>query len=179
MKVDRAMFLALLGAVLIVTATGGLGHVASERYRRRPEQLRDVRSVLQALETQISYSLVPLPGALREAGRVGRYPIDELFLDISRRVMESDGTHPIEMWKAALGEFDGVIYLNEEDKRTLLTLGECLGCSDREDQLKHIRLAVKRLDDSEVLAWEERRKNENLFRLLGVLGGLAVAILLL
>lgn len=173
------MLLGLIGFVLIVSASAGVGQVASERYRRRPEELRDIRSVLQRLETQISFGAVPLPAALLEAGKAGRGAINQLFSRISEKVRRTDGTPPSEAWRAGIRELNDELHLSDEDVRTILILGESLGCSDREDQLKHIRLAVQRLDAAETLAWEERRKNENLFRVLGILGGLAVAILLL
>ena len=64
------------------------------------------------------------------------------------------------------------------EKEALLRLGASLGCSDRPDQLKHVRLAMVHLEAEEAAAREEQRKYERMCRSLGVLGAALVVILM-
>ncbi|HBI05200.1 MAG TPA: stage III sporulation protein AB, partial [Paenibacillaceae bacterium] len=60
----------------------------------------------------------------------------------------------------------------------LLQLGQVLGQSNREDQQKHIRLALMNLKSEEDVARAQQQKYEKMCRSLGLLGGLLVVILL-
>jgi stage III sporulation protein AB len=60
----------------------------------------------------------------------------------------------------------------------LISFGSTLGISDRHDQVKHVKLAIAQLAQAEAKAWEEKEKNERMYKSLGVLSGLAIVILL-
>ena len=64
------------------------------------------------------------------------------------------------------------------EKEVLLHLGQVLGQSNREDQQKHIRLALINLKSEEQQARDNQQKYEKMCRSLGLLGGLLVVILL-
>ena len=68
---------------------------------------------------------------------------------------------------------------DKEDEKILLDFGQMLGVSDLEGQLKNIRFTLRQLEIQEKKAEEARRKNETMYRRLGVLGGLALIILLI
>jgi len=53
-----------------------------------------------------------------------------------------------------------------------------LGSSDVEGQIKNIRLTINQLKLQEQKAEELRAKNEAMYRNLGILGGLAIIIIL-
>ncbi|MHB8063079.1 MAG: stage III sporulation protein SpoIIIAB, partial [Ruminiclostridium sp.] len=81
-------------------------------------------------------------------------------------------------WEKAIEENYAKVSLNKEDKTILLTFGKMLGNSDLEGQLNNIRLMSSQLKLQELKAEEMRRKNEKMYRSLGVLSGLAITIIL-
>ena len=68
--------------------------------------------------------------------------------------------------------------MNSEDEEILISFGKLLGSSDTEGQIKNIRLTLNQLKMQEEKAEELRKKNESMYRNLGVLGGLAIIIIL-
>ena len=61
----------------------------------------------------------------------------------------------------------------------LVSFGRMLGVSDCEGQIKNIRLAIEQLKIQEQKAEIDRGKNEVMYKRLGFLGGLALALLLI
>jgi stage III sporulation protein AB len=68
--------------------------------------------------------------------------------------------------------------LQESDCEVLFNFGQTLGVSDRQDQIKHIHLAVAHLSAEESIARDEQLRNEKMWKYLGALVGLTVVILL-
>lgn len=69
--------------------------------------------------------------------------------------------------------------IKEEDRALLLSIGEKLGDSDVDGQLSTIELHKQHLNTLLLSATEERKKKGKLYRSLGVLAGVFVAIMLL
>ncbi len=57
-------------------------------------------------------------------------------------------------------------------------LGAKLGLTDRDDQVKHLRLAVNQLRGEEELAKDEQQRYERMWKSLGLLMGALVVILM-
>jgi stage III sporulation protein AB len=68
--------------------------------------------------------------------------------------------------------------LNKEDEQVLLSFGRSLGNTDLDGQIRNIRLTLGQLAMQERKAEENRKKNESMYRSLGILGGMAVVIVL-
>ena len=59
--------------------------------------------------------------------------------------------------------------MKRSEKEALLELGQSLGVSDREDQMKHLQLAVRQLQHEEAEARDKQLKYEKLCRSRGAL----------
>lgn len=168
----------MMGAVLLVVSTTGIGLWKANFYAARSKELEDLISALQLLETEISYSVAPLPDALqrigfRIAGRVG------LFLqNAGTELLRGDGRSAGEIFTEQLERSRTMIHLREQDLEILRTFGHTLGNSDRSDQLKHIRLAHSRLAAEAQNARDEKERLGKMWRYLGALTGLAGVIIM-
>lgn len=69
--------------------------------------------------------------------------------------------------------------LKKEDEAIVLSFGKMLGASDLEGQISNIRLTLTQLKMQEEKAEEEKEKNKTMYMNLGVLGGLAIVIILI
>lgn len=165
-----------VGAGLVILAGAGAGWQLAVPLSRRPEELRQLQAALSLLETEIDYGAVPLPVALhraREAGGAAR----RLF---ARALAELEGgATPDQALGRALAGFWPQSALQAADAEALSSLAAVLGASDRQDQVRHLRLCRERLRAAEAGAEADRRKYERLYRQLGLLAGVAVAILLM
>lgn len=171
--------LKLLGATIIVVSSTMGGLYISKSYSERPRQLRAMQQALQMLETEIVYGAVPLDLAMKHIGdRLSGTLIKNFFIAMSANLKELDGASTYECWRAAINRHFGQTSMKAQDKEILLQFGQTLGISDREDQMKHIKLAIQNLATEESLAREDQVKYEKLSRSLGVLVGLLIAILI-
>lgn len=69
--------------------------------------------------------------------------------------------------------------MKEEDLTVLENLKKLLGKTNIEGQLSEITLVEKFIDKQIILAEEEQRKNEKLYKRLGAIIGIAIVIILI
>ncbi len=91
---------------------------------------------------------------------------------------QNEGYTAGEAWEIALKEWDNG-YLKKEDIEILKSFGYGLGNSDVYNQEKNFDLAIELLKRQLSNAEEESKKNEKLYKNIGVLAGLAINILFL
>ncbi|MCG0239066.1 MAG: stage III sporulation protein AB [Firmicutes bacterium] len=170
------MWAKVIGALLVTGAGAGVGWQLAQPLSRRPEELRQIQAGLSLLETEIGYGAVPLPEALGRAAAAGG-AARRLF---GRAAAACDRAEtPAAALQMALGAFWAGSALAPPDREALAGLAAVLGASDRQDQIRHLRLCRERLRAAEAAAEADRLRYERLYRHLGLLGGLAAAILLL
>lgn len=172
------MWVKIVGASLILVSTSVTGNLVAKNFLERPKQLRELRHSLQILETEISYAASFLPQALENIARINEPPVSNLFSRASKILLSQEGYTASEAWEMAIEENLSDLAIKESDREILLQLGSSLGCSNRENQLKHLKLAQEYLQKEEQKAEEEREKNAPLWRYLGVVLGIAIIILL-
>lgn len=170
--------LKLLGAMLILLAGTLLGFYQASQLSRRPKQVSELIRLLQRLETEIVYGFTPLPEALRQTGRTGTPPVGALFLDTAVELAKPDGRSVHAIWEQTLAAGWRYTSMKPNERDVLLQLGHTLGLTDREDQVKHLRLAVSQLQGEAECAREEQQRYERMWKSLGVLMGLLVVILM-
>lgn len=169
----------LAGAVFILFAATALGFVQSAQYAKRPKQIRDLMQALQSLETEITYGFTPLPQALENIGGSLDAPVTTIFKASAAKLRARDGWSTKEIWDWSVHTHWPDTALGRNEKIAFLQLGEHLGQSDREDQIKHIRLAMDQLRAEENRARSEQVRYEKMWKSLGFLGGLLIVILLI
>ena len=167
-----------VGALLIIFASAAIGRFFAMAYRDRPRQLRQLRTALQSLETEITYGLSPIgEAAERLAGQLPE-PGKSLFATFADR-LNSGNYHLPAAWKAALDEVWPHTALKNAESEILRQFGETLGQSDRENQQKQIRLVLSHLEREENDAREDQGRYEKMLNSLGLLAGLLLALILL
>ncbi|MCG9968512.1 stage III sporulation protein AB [Pelotomaculum terephthalicicum JT] len=170
--------LKLIGAVMVIAASGLSGLAMAGNYARRPKELRSLRSALQILETEIAYSATCLPDAFMQvSGRCDKTSAT-LFSGAAAELSNMSGVTASEAWDKALEKYYPGTALKSGDLSILRNLGGSLGISDREDQIKHLRLAMEQISAETLAAEEEAARNVKLWSYLGFLGGLLVVLLL-
>lgn len=171
--------LKLVGAALVLLASGAFGFIVAGIYSRRPAELRSFAAGLELLETEISYALTPLPMALANAATSLRGPAARLFAYVARRLANGPGDTAAEVWQRGIARVWPRTALTAGDRDILWALGAHLGVSDREDQVKHLALARQRLSAACTEADAQAAKDGKLWRSLGILGGAAIVLVLI
>lgn len=82
-----------------------------------------------------------------------------------------------EAWKYAIQ--NSQTNMKKEDLIILENLEKLLGKTNIEGQLSEIELMEKFIIDQSKIAEDEQKKNEKMYRSLGIIAGLAIAIILI
>lgn len=168
--------LKLLGAAMVVAASGLSGLAVAGSYARRPRELRALRSALQMLETEIAYGATYLPEALETVASRCDQSVRPLFKDAGGELAANTGGSAAQIWEKALSGYYPASALKPQDHSILNNLGKSLGRSDCVDQVKHLRLTMEQIAQEASKAEEEATHNVKIWSYLGFLGGLVVVL---
>lgn len=168
----------LIGALCIIFAGTMLGFYQALQLSARPRQIRQAQQSLQRLETEILYGYNPLPDALRAVAESQSGPVAAMFANASQRLESGASETAQEGWQQAVEEIWPRTAMKRTERDALLQLGTVLGRSDRNDQAKHLRLAVSVLAAEEAEATEDNRRYGKMWRSLGLLSGVLIVILM-
>lgn len=168
------MWLKLIGAVCIVTACGGGGVLAAQKLQQRVVLLRQLEQGLSLLAGEIDYGATPLAQALQQTGAALEGQAATLFLQTAAELGQSQGTTAEQAWRHGLAS--GV--WQPEDEDILRRLGQGLGLSGRNDQLKRLDSARRQLAENCRQAQEQAAGYGKIWRSLGWGGGLILALFL-
>lgn len=173
------MFLKILGSFIVLAASSMMGFAMARDCARRPQQLRELQGILQMFENEITYLSNVLSEAFEKICLVSSSETTVFLKETIKNIKHGPVNNTYEAWEKAVRENIRKTALNKEDEKTLISFGKMLGNSDLEGQIKNIRLTMNQLRMQEEKAEESRKKNESMFKNLGILGGLAVVIILM
>ena len=164
---------------ILVGASSSLGIFLWQRLTRRLNQLKILKRMTMFLHGEISCSRAPLPDAFWNVG--GKLP--EPFREFLREVSEDLGRYAGSSLEQVFAENVDChlkdTSLTAQDRDKLKELGGSLGYLDKAMQLASLEAYGRELD----LAVEELAEGlpvrKKLFRSLGIMGGLFLAILLI
>lgn len=170
--------LKLIGAVLVLVSGTLFGFYQAAQFANRPKQVRQLILAMQRLETEIMYGFTPLPDALNKIGQQLAAPLQAIFIETSRKLTESHGYTAQQSWQQSVAEQWKHTALKQNEKNILHQFGFTLGTSDRNDQIKHIKLAVNQLQHEEAAARDDQARYEKMCKSLGLLAGALIVILI-
>ena len=166
----------ILCAALIAAGAGG-GVYLSRRYQARVRQLDQCALFLSRLQTNLGMEQL----TTRElfARLAGSESLRELtFIGETAKGLETSVVFP-EVWRQSLRASRGELALREDDYRLLDQLAELVGAFDAPTQLQGLEVTRQLLRENAEQALEQSRTSGKLSRSLGLLSGVAAAILIL
>ncbi len=169
----------VLGAGLVLFSTVAVGTKVAWMYRKRPNQLQQLEIQARSLSSNIDYTATPLPEVFSDLSR--QYPKETGRIFNELHALLTDSSNPAmtleEAFKACQETLKEELALTDDDWEILESLFFNLGKSHREDQLKLIEMTLYQLKNAKKEAEEERKKNERMWRYLGILAGLLIVVL--
>jgi stage III sporulation protein AB len=173
--VSVVRFLRLAIAALAVLAFYLAGLEIGQRYIARHRQLREIRSALRSLETEIVYGRSVLEEACRRLARQ-RLGAGSLLMGWMAEGLAA-GFPASDSWLLALERAASSLALEDEDLRVLAMLAGTLGQSDRPDQSAHLTMLRETLAEREQDAARAAQRNGRMWAYLGLLAGLGLVLL--
>lgn len=169
----------LIGSIIILFSASMVGWHLGRYYALRPLQIRTFLIALQLLETEIFYGVTTLHKAFAKTGQRVSGEVGKIFTTAADLLVNDAEKSTRQCWQQAIEKHWSQTAMRKAEKEVLLSLGHVLGGSDRQDQQRHLRLAMTHLRGVEEEARLEQGKYEKMFKSLGFLGGLLVVILML
>lgn len=158
--------------MLIFAVTSILGLAISNKYKFRVRDLKLLRNVLNVLETKIKYTYEPLPKIFDDLSKEFNGGISQIFALSKEKMKTASASEALDY-----GIDKAETYLNKEDLEILRNLEKLLGKTNVEGQLSEINLSKKFIDMQIEKAEEEQRKNEKMYRSLGIILGIVIVII--
>lgn len=166
-----------LGAGMIIIASGLIGQIMARSYALRPQYLHDLFIALQLLTTEIQYARTSLSEACYSISHQVKAPISPFFAEFAQLLQSQNGIATAEAWNTALKVLQDAGFL-KQDYELVAQLGNVLGRSDADDQIKHITILQTRLEQIGEQAEQERTKMVRLWNYLGFCVGALVVLML-
>ena len=161
----------LTGAMLLLGSALFCGCTAADRLRKNAAYIRLLRQLLTELMNELRYTLPPVSDLLRTlAGRAAYQRLT--FLQIAAEQADS---FP-ESWQNAVRQDR---HLPADAAAVMETVGQTLGATELDGQLSSLQLCAGRLSELQADAEHTAKEKGNLYRSLGLFGGLFLVILLL
>ena len=159
---------------LIIAISSLIGRILSQKYVNRLEELEELKNALNIFKSKIKFTYDPISEIFEEISKNTSKNISNIFLNAKKNM---NGKIASIAWENAVDETD--CNLNNEDKKTIKTLSKLLGQTDIEGQVSQIEITQNFLEKQIKVAKEEKEKNEKLYKKLGTIIGLAIAIVLI
>lgn len=172
------MLIKIIGGLLVISASGLLGMIFSNRLSLRYKELKNLRRFMQMLETEVIYGATPLPAALRNISNKADGLLSRFFSAISDSLIDRSFYTVRDAWTYSAEELFMESSLQRADIELIKGFGNILGCSDRDDQKKHFELFYLQLKHQEDAAQEEIKRSAKMYGSLGFLLGIAVFVVL-
>ncbi|MCR6545964.1 hypothetical protein NVS47_10640 [Dehalobacterium formicoaceticum] len=167
----------LIGAGMVIITCGLIGTLLGKNITKHVEEIRQFQFGLQTLETEIMYTLTPLPQALKAAESQTKGTPAKFFQEVGQRLKDGQGQTVGEIWSESLKKLTPYSLLTTEELSYLEQFGQGLGSSDREDQLKRLTRIKNYLLHREKEVETERSQFQKVWQTLGWSCGLVITLI--
>ena len=169
--IKTIMYLILAGIFGLSTA---IGFLISKSYQNRVEELKEFKNVLNIMKTKIRFTYEPLLEIFKQIAKDNESEVEKIFGQMSNQLAYYQAK---EVWENCIQDAD--ISIKQEDKDVLKKLGKLLGQTDVDGQVSEIEVTEGFLDMQIEKAEEEKKKNQKIYKTLGVVAGLVFVIILI
>ena len=162
--------------ILLATIFGlstAIGLTISKSYENRVNELREFKNILNTIKTKIKFTYEPLAEIFKQISSDNQSNVERIFGQMANQITYSQTR---EVWENCIQGAD--ISINQEDKNILKKLGKMLGQTDVEGQVSEIEVTEKFLNMQIDKAEEDRKKNQKMYKTLGITIGLIFVIVL-
>ncbi|MBE5962664.1 MAG: hypothetical protein E7256_15015 [Lachnospiraceae bacterium] len=173
------LFIKILGCVLIIGSSTGMGFLFGSEIKKRIEDLKSAKTFAILLSGDIRYAKTALPEALSNVARRHEGRLGPFLKKVAKELDSYSGTSLYEIWKRAVKEELSKTSLTAKDKENLLHLGESLGNLDKDTQVTTIEWYIAQVEEDMKAVSADAKEKIKLYRSLGVLAGIFVVVLII
>jgi stage III sporulation protein AB len=169
----------IIGCILIILSTTGMGFYFSSIMKCRMEDLKEWKKLICLLRGDIRYASTPLPEAISSAGRRHEGNFHAFLNTVGTQLQELAGETLAAIWKSAAEKELSNTSLNTKDKVQLIRFGENLGYLDKDTQMNTFELYLSQLDEEIADLSRTVKGKAYLYNSLGIMAGIFITIIMI
>ena len=163
---------------MLFVSSSMFGYVLSSEFSKRIKVIEKFYKTLIDLRGEINYNNSGIKEAIEtislDKGAV------ESFYDAVLEIFEKKGISINDAWKFAIKqELETVNYIKKDELLIIKELGENIGITDRETQINNINYAMDKLSRLMQELKESKTSKCKIYRMMGIVTGMFVAIILI
>ena len=158
-------YILLLAIFALSTA---IGFFIAKSYQNRVVELKEFKNILNIMKTKIKFTYEPLAEIFKQISKDNESEVEKIFGQMANQITYYQAK---DVWENCIQDAD--ISIKQEDKD-----GKLLGQTDIEGQISEIEVIENFLDMQIENAEEERKKNQKMYKTLGIVAGLVFVIIL-
>ena len=162
--------------ILLIAIFGlstGIGILISKSYENRVKELKEFKNILNVMKTKIKFTYELLAEIFKQISKDNQTNVEKIFGHMANQLAYYPAK---DTWENCIQNAD--ISIKQEDKDILKKLGKLLGQTDVDGQISEIEVTQNFLDAQIEKAEEEKRKNQKMYKTLGIVTGLVFVIIL-
>ena len=165
--------------ILVIAAASLFGFRAADKVDEQYRQMQDIRRIIYMLQSEIRYARSFLSEAFLVISENQEEPYASWLASLSGKMeMKEEGSLP-RIWEETTREYLAGLALKENEKRRLYSLGQYLGTADVKMQISHLQMYTEHLEAEMEDMRQSMQAQKKLYRILGMSGGILLAILLI
>lgn len=165
-------FIKFIDSVLIITVCAYIGINKAKSFSLRVSKLRNLKSSFNMFKTKLEFTYDPIKEIFSEISKLIYDEKDNIFKSY---IYNLDNDNYEDAWTLAVAE--NSFGFSKEDIQIITGFGKLLGKTDLKGQMNEVELADEFLDKQIFDAEEERKKNDKLYKSLGIIVGIAIVII--
>ena len=165
------------GIVLLLGAGTALGFYKAYGFQKRTSDIIMLQNAFRLLETEIFYTLTPVPVAMEVLEQKLPQPIQQFFHQVWL-AMEEEQLPVYRAWERGVAFLEQSTFCGAAERGAVRSFGLSLGEGDLPAQQKNFQLLQQRLQYALEEAEQQRYQQGRLWQYMGFCVSAAVAILL-
>ena len=166
------------GLISVIGICISIGNLIAKGYSNRVRNILDFITVLNIMHTKIRYRQEVLENIFIDVQKEMTGDVGKIFNRVGKEYNKN--TKDIsEIWTEVIDANFKDLDLIFEDERILIDFGLALGKSDVEGELRNIEVTIEKLKGQLTYAKNNQDKYCKVYRTLGTLSGIAIAVILI
>lgn len=161
-------------SVLIIFICAYIGNNKANSFRLRVNKLRDLKCGFNIFKTKLEFSYEPVKESFYEISKLVYKENSNIFKSYIENLENGNFE---KAWELSVAE--NSYGFSKEDIMLINGFGKLLGKTDVNGQINEINLADEFLDKQIFDAEENRKKNDKLYKSLGIIIGIGIVIILI
>ncbi len=167
----------IISATLVILGGGYMGSFMASAFSIRVKQINQLKTIITQMGFNIGFLKMTVADAMYEASKTGRGAVKNIF-GYAASVIREKGASPSTALERGFLKFRDDLCLTKEDREIIMEFAHNLGTGDSQREENNIKAVVAKLTLSGDEADAMWRRKGTLWRGLGFLGGMLVAVIL-